>query len=293
MSEHRAELKDRGVVRATGTDAGKLLDGLITNDMDLLVDVPALHAGLLSPQGKILFAFFVVKSGDEFFLDVGRAHAAALVKRLNFYKLRAQAQFTDVSAEMTVAVSWGGTTPSSVPRGILSYPDPRDPNLSQRMILPIARLPELGTMDATLDAYHTHRISLGVPDDDADYAAGDTFPHEANFDLLNGVSFTKGCYVGQEVVSRTQNKAVVRKRIVRITGDDLVTGAEIKHGSGVVGTVGSVAGQSALATLRLDRAAEAVDKSEQLLVNGHAIAVDAGAIASYRASAASRPVIDL
>ncbi len=292
MSEHRTELKGRGVVRATGADAAKLLDGLITNDMDLLATQPAIHAGLLSPQGKILFAFFVVKSGDEFFLDVAREQAAALVKRLNFYKLRAQAQFVDASADKTVAVAWGPST-TAVPRGILGYSDPRHPALGQRMILPSGRLTELGAMTSSTDAYNAHRISLGVPDEIRDYALGDTFPHEANFDLLSGASFTKGCYVGQEVVSRTQNKAVVRKRIVRISGDDLVAGAEIKHGAGVVGTIGSVAGQSALAMLRLDRAAEAADKGEQLLVDGHAITVDADAIARYRASAASRPVIDL
>ncbi len=292
MTAHIAQLTDRGVVRATGTDVAKLLDGLITNDMNALVSLPAIHAALLSPQGKILFAFFVVKSGEEFYLDVGRDHAAALVKRLNFYKLRADAQFADVSAEMSVAVSWGGPTPP-VPRGVLAYLDPRHPTLGLRMILPSGRLTELGALEPSLDAYHAYRVGCGVPEEVRDYSLGDTFPHEADFDLFGGVSFSKGCFVGQEVVSRTQNKAVVRKRIVPIKGEGLKTGAEIKHGAGIAGFVGSVAGNAALAMLRLDRAAEAATKGEHLTVDGKAIVVDAEALDHYRASAASKPVIDL
>lgn len=292
MTAHVAQLIDRGVVRATGADVAKLLDGLITNDIGALASRPAVHAALLSPQGKILFAFFVVKSSDDFYLDVCRDYAAALVKRLNFYKLRAVAQFTDVSAEMTVAVSWGSPL-SPVPGGVLAYPDPRHPTLGHRTILPPARLTELGKSDADADAYHAHRVACGVPEEERDYALGDTFPHEADFDLQCGLSFTKGCFVGQEVVSRTQNKAVVRKRIVQILGESLRSGAEIKHGAGVVGSVGSVAGTSALAMLRLDRAAEAAAKGEPLTVDGRPIAVDAEALDRYRTSAASKPVIDL
>jgi tRNA-modifying protein YgfZ len=292
MIGHSALLGDRGVVSASGADAGKLLDGLITNDMDQLARQPAIHAGLLSPQGKILFAFYVVKAGAEFFLDVARDRAADLAKRLNFYKLRANAQFSDVSATMAVAVRWGGDH-ADVPRGVLAYPDPRHPDLGMRLLLPAARIPELGHLNASADAYHAHRVALGVPEEQRDYPLGDTFPHEANFDLLNGVSFSKGCYVGQEVVSRMQNKTVVRKRIVKIVGEGLASGMEIKHGDGVIGTVGSVAGDKALAILRLDRAAEAAAKGQSLTADGHAITVDAAALDRYRASVLAKPVVDL
>ena len=292
MTVHIAHLNDRGVVHASGADVAKLLDGLITNDIDNLAAQPAIHAALLSPQGKILFAFFVVKSGAGLYLDVTRDQAPALVKRLNFYKLRANAQFADVSAEMAVAVAWGGALPP-VPRGILAYPDPRHPGLGHRIILPCGRLGELGKVETDASAYHVNRIACGIPEEVRDYAPGDTFPHEADLDLFAGVSFTKGCFVGQEVVSRTQNKAVVRKRVVKISGDNLQPGAEIKHGAGVVGSVGSVAGTAGLAMLRLDRAAEAAAKGEPLTIDGQPIAVDAEALDRYRASAASKPVIDL
>ncbi len=292
MAGHIALLADRGVVRASGADTAKLLDGLITNDLDALATTPAVHSGLLSPQGKILFAFFVVKAGPDFLLDVARDQAAALVKRLNFYKLRAAAQFTDMGPEMTVAVAWDGKV-LDVPRGILAYPDPRHRELGTRLLLPTGRLPELGLIDAGADAYHALRVALGVPEEGRDYPLGDTFPHEADFDLFGGVSFTKGCYVGQEVVSRMQNKAVVRKRVVRISSDGLECGAEIKLGDAVIGTVGSVAGNNALAMLRLDRVAEAADRGEILTANGHPISVDAADLARYRDSVANKPVIDL
>lgn len=292
MAGHITQLADRGVVQVSGADATKLLDSLITNDMELLASQPAIHAGLLSPQGKILFAFFVVASGDDFLLDVARDQAPALVSRLTMYKLRAAVQLTDLSIHMTAVVAWGGTPPA-MPRGILAYADPRHADLGTRLLLPAGRLPELGKTEADSSAFHAHRIGLGVPNEISDYALGDTFPHEADFDLMGGVSFTKGCYVGQEVVSRMQNKTVVRKRVVRISGDGLASGSEIKHGVGVIGTVGSVAGNQALAMLRLDRAAEAADKGEVLTAAGHAITVDPQALVRYRASVANKPVIDL
>jgi tRNA-modifying protein YgfZ len=292
MAVEIALLSDRGIVRATGPDAGRLLDGLITNDIALLGPHAAIHAGLLSPQGKILFAFFVVKAGDEFLLDVARDKAADLAKRLTFYKLRADAAFIDVSGEMIVAARWSSIAPPA-PRGIIAFADPRHAALGERLILPTARLPELGAVSADAGAYHAHRIACGVPEEGRDYLLGDTFPHEADFDLLHGASFTKGCYVGQEVVSRMQNKTVVRKRVVKIAGVGLASGTEIKHGEGVIGTVGSVAGGHALALVRLDRAAEAADKGQQLTVAGHPITVDATALDRYRASVKARPVVDL
>jgi folate-binding protein YgfZ len=292
MAGRSAHLKWRGVVQASGPDAGRLLDGLVTNDLSDLDRSPAIHAGLLSPQGKILFAFFILRSGGGYLIDVAADQAAGLVKRLNFYKLRTAAQFTDLSAEMAVVAGWDGPPPD-LPRGILAVPDPRHPDLGCRIVLPAARLPELGAFADDVEAYQARRIELGVPEEGRDYPLGETFPHEADFDLFNGVSFTKGCFVGQEVVSRMQNKTVVRKRVVRISGSGLVTGAEIKHGEGVIGMVGSVAGNAALAMVRLDRAVEAASKGESLLSNGAPIVVDAAALARYRDSVANKPVIDL
>ena len=157
--------------------------------------------------------------------------------------------------------------------GTVSFPDPRLPALGSR-ILAEARLAAsiaaaTNSLDASTEDYHAHRIALGVPEGGKDYVLGDTFPHEADLDQLNGVSFSKGCFVGQEVVSRMQNRASVRKRVVPIEGDaPLTSGAEIKVGEAAIGTVGSVAGKQALALVRLDRAAEAKAKGQVLTADG-------------------------
>jgi tRNA-modifying protein YgfZ len=270
-----AVLPDRGMVRVAGEDAEKLLQGVITNDMDLLATQPAIHAALLTPQGKILFEFFVAKAGkDSFLLETGANEAAGLAKRLAMYRLRAKVTIEDVSAEYRVLAFWGASPHSpGETAGTMSFPDPRLPDLGLR-ILAEAKLDVVSAsngMDATAEEYHAHRIALGVPEGGKDYALGDTFPHEADLDQLNGVSFTKGCFVGQEVVSRMQHRAHVRKRVVPVEAagpGDLRPGVEITTGAAVIGKVGSVAGRLALAMLRLDRAAEAKAKSQPLTADG-------------------------
>lgn len=263
-----ALLPNRGVISVTGDDAGKLLQGLITNDMDRLTDRGALHAGLLSPQGKILFDFFVVKTENGLLLDTGRHAAPDLAKRLTLYKLRADATIEDVSAKYTVAATWGADV--SVPAastGAIVYADPRLPGLGSRMLVTLTSdwLPnELGFDVATEPEYAAHRIALGVPEAGADFELGDTFVHEALYDQLGGVSFKKGCFVGQEVVSRMQHRGTARKRIVQVKADSALpeTGSDITAGTAVIGKLGSVDGNSGLALIRIDRAAEALSKND-------------------------------
>jgi folate-binding protein YgfZ len=283
-----ARLADRGVVRVIGTDAEKLLQGVISNDMELLAAQPAIHAALLTPQGKILFDFFVVRAGDGFLLDVARDKAVDLAKRLNLYKLRAKVGIQDVSEDYRVLALWGspGGREETIETGTVLFADPRLPALGLR-ILADARsargeVAAADALDAAPEDYHAHRIALGVPEGGKDYALGDTFPHEADLDQLGGVSFSKGCFVGQEVVSRMQNRGNVRKRVVPIQGEGpLASGAEVKVGAAAIGTVGSVAGRLALALLRLDRAAEAKAKNQILAVDGVAVTLSKPDWASF------------
>jgi tRNA-modifying protein YgfZ len=258
-----ALLADRGVVRVAGEDAEKLLQGIITSDMDLLATQAAIHAGLLTPQGKILFEFFVARSGDGFLLETARGQAVGLAKRLTLYKLRAKVDIRDASAGYSVTSAWGEAAPYSPggTEGTLLFSDPRLPDLGWR-VLADGRL-EGANADAA--DYHAHRISLGVPEGGKDYVLGETFPHEANMDLLNGVSFSKGCFVGQEVVSRMQHRGTARKRIVIVeSGTPLQAGDAVMAGQAAIGTIGSVAGNRALALVRLDRVEEMQRKSEQI-----------------------------
>jgi folate-binding protein YgfZ len=285
-----ALLADRGVVSVTGADAGKLLQGVLTNDIDLLAERPAIHAGLLSPQGKILFEFFVARVENGFLLETARARAGDLAKRLTLYKLRAKVDIADVSADHTVAAIWDGAIQPAA--RAIAFPDPRDRAMGMRVIVSLSSdwlIGHSGAEAATADDYHAHRIAHGVPEGDRDYPLGDTYPHEALFDRLAGVAFDKGCYVGQEVVSRMQHKTVVRKRVTRVTGRALHSGLEVLAGQAPIGTVGSVASGHGLALVRLDRVVEALDKGLSLTVGGEPVSFDAEAIAGFRAATVGRP----
>lgn len=294
MAESKlALLPDRGVVSVGGPDAAKLLQGVITNDMDLIARQGALHAGLLSPQGKILFEFFVVQSPDGFCLETARAKSGELAERLKMYKLRADVTIKDASADYTVAAIWGGggeSPPEGAGPAPLRFADPRLAALGQRELTTLRSDWVLGGEDAqsaTREEYHAYRIGLGVPEGGKDYVFGDAFPHEALFDQLHGVSFEKGCYVGQEVVSRMHNRGTARRRIVPVIADSPLpaSGASIAAGGVEIGTLGSVAGPRGLAQIRLDRAAEFIDKGETLRAGGVPVRVDIPAWARFKLEA--------
>ena len=286
-----ALLPDRGVVSVTGPDARAFLDNLITNDMGLLDHQEAIHAGLLTPQGKILFAFFVVKSPAGYLLETSLDKTAELAKRLALYKLRAMIEIKDAAGDVVVAVSLGDIR--ARPPGAIVFVDPRSERLGDRLLIPAPLVGDVVAKMAALrmppGAITAHRIGAGVPEAGEDYALGDTFPHEADMDLCHGVSFTKGCFVGQEVVARMQNKTVVRKRVVQVTGAaPLTRGAAVEVGTAEIGRVGSVAGNAALAMLRLDRVAEAIDKGQAITAGGVALDVDAAALDRYRQGVADK-----
>lgn len=285
-----ALLADRGVVSLSGPDAVDFLDNLATNDLSGMANGEARFAGLLTPQGKILFEFFALRTGYGWLLDTLGAKVGDLIKRLTMYRLRAKVVIADVSADHVVAAVWGLAPPAIA--GGLCYRDPRCAELGWRLIMPRSATGAL-SINAPEEDYHRHRIAIGVADGGRDYPLGDTFPHEANYDRDAGVSFTKGCFVGQEVVARMQNKTVVRKRVVAITGSaQLTSGSEILIGTATIGTIGSVDGTRGLALLRIDRAAEAADKGQALTtVDGATIKVDPVALDRYRASAAARAAL--
>jgi hypothetical protein len=266
-----ALLPDRGVVSVEGDDAEKLLQGSLTNDMKLLADQSAMYSALCTPQGKILFELFVVKIPTGFLLETGRDQTGALVDRMEHFKLRAKADIRNVSSDYTVAAIWGGPyEPHGRGKQPIWFADPRLPEMGYRELVTIGSdwaLAGDAADSATPDDYHAHRVALGVPEGGKDYAFGDTFPHEALFDQLNGVSFKKGCFVGQEVVARMQYRTVTRKRVVPVVAETALPepGAAIVAGSVEIGKLGSVEDGRGLALLRLDRAAEFGEQGVPLL----------------------------
>lgn len=274
MSARACVLPDRGVVMVSGAEATGFLQGLVTNDVEHLGDGAACYAALLTPQGKILFDFIVIRTEEGFLLDVTRALSPELAKRLTFYKLRSKVDIADLSATYGIAAVWDESV--SLPNEVV-VTDPRLARLGQRAVLPAADAEGLlagtGATLVPFEAYHDHRIALAVPEGGKDFALGDTFPHEANMDQLNGIDFKKGCYVGQEVVSRMQHKTVVRKRVVPVTvpGVRLIDGAEVTMGAIVIGYMGSSSRAQGLAMLRLDRVADALAAQTPLMVGGFEI----------------------
>jgi tRNA-modifying protein YgfZ len=262
--QNLAPLAERSIVRVSGEDAKKLLQGLVSNDMELLESEPAMHAALLSPQGKILFEFFVVKAGVDFLLETAAAQASSLLKRLQLYKLRAKVEIADAAADYRVFGLWGELSIDACRGpGRIAFVDPRLAQLGARIIAEAKVASELaaaaGRPSATAQDWHAHRIGLGVPEAVRDYPLGDTFLHEANFDKLAGVSFSKGCFVGQEVASRMQHRGGGRKRVVPVEGTAALTpGSAVMAGTVGLGSVGSVQSNRGLALIRLDRAAEAL-----------------------------------
>jgi tRNA-modifying protein YgfZ len=275
MRMQAALLPDRGIVKVDGADARRFLNGLLTTDIETMTPQAPRFAALLTPQGKILFDGIVAAvpaaDGTALFIDCARALAANLVERLNFYKLRAKLIIEDLSQTLGVLAAWDGT--GTTDYGLV-YPDPRLPALGLRIIVPPHLAAEAaGDLGAALvapEAYEAHRIALGVPRGGLDFAYGDAFPHEADMDQLNGVDFAKGCYVGQEVVSRIEHRARARSRIVPVAYDGFAPedGAAVMAGDRAVGTMGSAAGGRGLAMVRLDRVEEALAAGTTLAAGG-------------------------
>jgi len=270
-----ALLPDRGVVKVTGDDAAKFLNGLLTADIGSVAPGQAQFAALLTPQGKIivdcLVAALAPAEGGDLFLDCPRALAPNFVERLNFYKLRAKVMVEDLSETLGVLAAWDGE--GTTEYGLV-YPDPRLKALGLRAMIPPHRAAEaaaeLGAELTDAAAYEAHRIALGIPRGGLDFIYGDAFPHEADMDQLAGVDFAKGCYVGQEVVSRMEHRGTARSRVVPIAYGDFApeAGVPVMAGERQVGTMGSSAQGRGLALLRLDRVADAVAAGTGLVAGG-------------------------
>ena len=288
-----AHLSDRGVVSVTGADAAGLLQGLVTCDIDHLQPGDASLGALLTPQGKILFDFLVVHAPtgnlpglDEggFLFDVAAASAADLAKRLNFYKLRAKVVVADRSGDFAIAVRWSDDGPQ-LPG--LAWTDPRLAALGQRAIAPAAAMAGIADVDANtahMAAWRAHRIALAVPEGGADYACGEVFPHEADLDQLGGVAFDKGCYVGQEVVSRMHHRGTARTRMVAARLEEAAAvsqGDDIMAGEKRIGDIRARAGAGAIAMVRLDRYADALADNVTPTVGGAPVALTRPTWASF------------
>jgi len=239
-----AALQSRAVVVLSGPDWRNFLQGLITQDALTLARGEIRLAALLTPQGRLLFDLFLVGQGEDCLIDCAATDQEALVDRLTLYRLRAKVEIAASSAPVLAA--WGMAYP---PEGFCG--DPRAPGLGFRAYG--AAIP-VGPSLVDEGAYDAHRLSLGVPAT-SDWASQATYPIEANFDLLGGIDFKKGCFVGQETTSRMKRRAAVRSRMAPISldGPPPAPGGELLAGDLRAGEIRSVQGNRAMALLRLDR----------------------------------------
>jgi len=249
-------LTDRAVLSLTGEDRLSLLQGLVTVDIDRLKTQSNVFGALLAPQGKIQFDFFLHNRDDSLLIDIDAGRSADFLKRMKMYKLRSKVEIEDVSSDHHVFVRWGNGSSASF--------DARSDKLGSREIIS----DDIAT-DSTADNYHAHRVAFGVPEAGKDFAFDDIFPHDAMMDALGGVDFKKGCYVGQEVVSRVQHRSTARKRFFILKGNGKQSAnASVFLGGKSVGTTGAPYGEHVLALLRADKL-EGSD--EQLSVDGQTV----------------------
>lgn len=226
---------NRSVFRLSGEGVSAWLDGLITNSLKSDIS----FAALLTPQGKIIADFFVTKDGEDLRLDTPAKFAESLFKRLRMYKLRAPIEITNITETHNVYAIWDG-------QGEEGHADPRHATLGRRLITE-------DYLEGT-DDYNAHRLSLGVVDSEWDFETVTTFPADANMDLMNGVDFKKGCFVGQEVVSRMKRMTTVKKRMRGIVlAGGAQSGDKIMAGERVIGDVLYVHGKMGMGLIRLDR----------------------------------------
>lgn len=228
---------DRAVISIGGEGALAFLHNLLTCDVAALAQGQAAYGALLSPQGKILHDVFVFNAGEQVLIDCAMEQRDALLQKLMMYKLRAKLTIT-ARDDLEVAVGNEG------------YVDPRNAEVGHRFFA------AKGAFRAG-EGYNSARIALGLADSVQDIGINNLFPHEANFDQFGGVNFTKGCYVGQEVVSRMQHRGTARSRVLPVIGQGLMKGATITSADKTIGEILSTTSTNALALLRLDRLADA------------------------------------
>ena len=239
-----AHLPDRGVISITGQDRTTFLQGLVSNDVMAASPGHAVWSALLSPQGKWLADFFIFASANALKLDCERAQIPMLIQRLSRYRLRMNVALEE-DPGAKVYVGWGAAPEVA---GDIA-PDPRLPDFAWR-ILAVTELPT----NASAADWDRHRLQAGLPDGSRDMEADKTVLLEAGFDELSGVSWSKGCYMGQELTARTKYRGLVKRRLipVDIAGPVPPPGTPILRDGTEVGTMRSGADQIGLAVLRLD-----------------------------------------
>ncbi len=249
-------LPHRTLIRLAGPDTMALLERTVTHRVQDWREGETRYGALLTPQGKIIADYLARRTDDGVLLDVHEDAAEDLMKRLKMFRLRAA---VEIGVDETLAVV---TTKEG-------DDDPRSLKLWWRDYVPVADAGET----IPDENWRANRIAAGVPEWGADYRAAEVFPTDINMDVMGGVDYKKGCFVGQEVASRMKRRGKIRKRTLPVQGAALEAGADILAAA-PIGTMTSVAGGAGLALVRTDRLAKALAEGAALTCNGEPVTFD-------------------
>jgi folate-binding protein YgfZ len=265
-------LRQRGLLAVSGEDRRSFLQGLISNDVNKVAADRAIHAALLTAQGRYLHDFFVVERGEALLLDCEAERRADLQRRLTLYRLRAKVTLAAAEESLIVGAAFGAGALAALGlpeepgaaasfAGGVAYVDPRLPALGARIILAEDALPALrraGFAEAEFAAYDRLRLAHGIPDGSRDLAVEKAILLEFGFDELNGIDWQKGCYIGQELTARTKYRGLVKKRLMPVTieGKLPAPGTPVLQGEAEAGELRSGQDGIALALLRLEAASD-------------------------------------
>ncbi|HVW56413.1 MAG TPA: folate-binding protein YgfZ [Rhizobiaceae bacterium] len=267
-------LDNRALIDLSGSEAEHFLQNIVTTDLTNLRDSVALPGALLAPQGKILFDFLVSRSGSERLRLECRADVADdFVRRLMLYRLRAKVEITKQD-EHIVAVAWEIDSSPSSDDSTASASGIRDRRFLNAIVYRHYEAP-LPPANASLEEWTAFRVEQGIAESGPDYALNDAFPHDVLLDQTDGIGFKKGCYIGQEVVSRMQHRGTARRRVLiaRSTVPLPASGSEISVNGRTIGTLGSVAGTTGLAVVRIDHVKDAMESETPILAGDAVIAL--------------------
>ena len=256
-------LTERRLIEIGGKEATGFLERLVTADVEGLGEGKAVACALLTPQGKILFDFVISKTGSTFLVDIRADQVADFIRRLTLYRLRAKVTF-DEKSDIGVYAIWNEEGHEA------GVTDTRFPEEAK-----VARAYGDLTADASLADWNTLRIGHGVAESGSDYELSDAFPHDVLMDLNAGVDFSKGCFVGQEVVSRMKHRKTARRRVAIVAGEAPLpaSSTSIEADGKPVGTLGTVEGDKALAIVRIDRVADALAENLAITADGVSVSL--------------------
>lgn len=263
---HSLAINDRSIVEITGPDAAHFLERLITTDVEKLNVNELLPGALLSPQGKVLFDFLIGKLANGFFIDIADQLADTFAKRLKLYKLRSDVEISE-SIKQVTTISWeNDSVPSQNDSG---FTDKRFPDNEKVIRRYDKNSSPTAISEAALKQWDLLRIQYAIPESGKDFALNDVFPHDINFDQLGAISYKKGCYVGQEIVSRMHHRGTARRRtLIAEAEQNLPSSGTIEADGKTIGELGTVIDRQALALARIDRTKAAMDNGIALTVNG-------------------------